>query len=366
MSSLPAIAAAPVQAAASGSDRAAQGAARPAGADTFAAAFDRALGPPADSSQPAQASAGRDQPSVSQDRAPRTAFAPEQAAQADAAAPADRSKSATSAAGARFDKAGKDRFDRSLKGDEKAKGGKGGKKGPAAHSGLAAALASGKAVSTLPVLTPLARSKHSATVVTEAAKAKAMKAAATHGEHAQPAPAAQTAAAPKAPAAAATGFEKALARADDVKVAAPAPVASAPELPDDASLRLMLLPQGATMSLQTENAGLLRLRVTVVDGIADVKIRAADAANLQLQTGALRSELAAHGLRLGAYEVAPVEAAAAPHPNASASFGQADQRGRNAPGDADRDLPSSASSGSSNHRTGRATAQHAGRIDVEA
>lgn len=80
----------------------------------------------------------------------------------------------------------------------------------------------------------------------------------------------------------------------------------APEAPlmlDDASLRAVLLPTVARVSLETPDAGRLNVQLKVQDGVTEVRATGPAAQLLEARQGELRVALAQEGLALGHFDL---------------------------------------------------------------
>jgi hypothetical protein len=99
---------------------------------------------------------------------------------------------------------------------------------------------------------------------------------------------------------------------------APSIAAAAPlwqHAADDPSLRANVMPELATLSIDTGAGGELELHLRVKDGITDVRVDGAAAQSLNLQPQGLRAALASEGLALGSFESGqPSSRHAAPQP----------------------------------------------------
>ncbi len=99
------------------------------------------------------------------------------------------------------------------------------------------------------------------------------------------------------------------------ELSAPAvPVATAPSIPaaleaflpqlqDDPSLRIALMPNTARVSLDTPDGGRVSLQLKVKDGVTEVRASGPAAAALELRTNELRVALAHEGLALGHFDL---------------------------------------------------------------
>lgn len=77
----------------------------------------------------------------------------------------------------------------------------------------------------------------------------------------------------------------------------------APMMMDDASMRAVLLPTIARVSMEIENSGRLNLQLKVNDGVTDIRAAGPAAQLLESRQGEIRVALAKEGLALGHFDL---------------------------------------------------------------
>lgn len=85
---------------------------------------------------------------------------------------------------------------------------------------------------------------------------------------------------------------------------APAPLAALPPaLFEDPSLRVVLMPQVARLSVDTADAGRLHLQIKLADGVAELRATGPAASLMEARQGELRVALAKEGLAMGSFDL---------------------------------------------------------------